>query len=1695
MRRSGIGVSYRPMLTAAVALIFYSMGPAQDGLQTRRGERGPVTPNFLSRMVIPGTGDLQLIIELTDPAVAQAMAAPAAARAIAAAGQGRLRLDSAQAASYRTRIGRAQGLMSDRLRSLNGVQIQASTDLVLNGIIARVPVARYAEIRRLPGVKKVYFSRPLRKNLNAAGPLQNAPALWSVAPGGRANAGQGVKIGIIDTGIDITNPMFVDNSTPLPAGFPKSGPNDAAYTNHKVIVARNYMHLLSNFQRDRTAVDEDGHGSFVAGCAAGKLVNAPLAQISGMAPGAFLGNYKVFGTPGINDFTTTAAVVAAINDAVNDGMDVLNLSLGSLDFIPPSEDPEVIAINGAVSAGLVVALAAGNSGPDTHTISTPGSAQDAIAVGAVWNSRIFAAQLHVTGPGAVPAGLQNIPYVNGTGPEISTAIPSTPFLDVAGLDGTGLACSELPAGSLNGKVALIARGTCTFAVKVTNAAAAGAPAVVVYNNIPGDAPFSMGGLSDTVTPAVMVFHADGLALKDYVAANPGASVRIDTSTNDQVATPVTPVLVSESARGPAADFGMKPDIVAVGWSVYSATQNLYPSSVSMYDASHFTTSQGTSFSTPMVSGAAAAIKQLFPALTPAGIKSVLANTAVPITTDGTNPATIVQAGNGLLDMGRASAASAVFSPSNLNFGVQEYSKSISLTQTLVINNISGGSDQYTLVVQPLVSDQPLQPGPMINLSTSTTGSVSPGGSTSVDVSIIAAAPLSGGFQGFINVRSERTSTTYSIPYWAGIYVLDASRILKVSQSLTGSDIYSNLKDALAAAQPGNIIEFADSQTYAVPLPSSGTDWGISISTNAQGLPLHGITIRAAQGQTPVIDGSNTSALANLQITGLRKVLIQGLTIAGGQTGIDILQPSPSVPVSVTIDHCEISGMAASSSAAGVYVGNGGDVAITYSTVSGCSGAGVISLNGTNLIVSGSTVRENRLDGIEAFECNVDLLGSTFMANEGVGAYLENCSGTLSGNTFAANTGPFGDGIELGDGRMTVQGNTFDSNESAGIYLFAASFTGSGPAARLERNVIRSNGGYGVQSDAAHDLQMSANLIQDNGVGYYANGSTSAVLANNIITGSTDATQGSGIDVGDTTMTRIVNNTIYQNRRNGIALSQNANVSVFNTIVSQNALGDLSGLSANQIQYSLISDGSMSGNNNISGDPGFRDPAGGDFTLTEGSRAIDAGSNAIAPLPYLDYNQKLRVAGPIALPGEGTVDMGAIEAGSYYPLNYPMLVSGDNSALGDAFITGFAALNDSSDPAMAEFSAYGPSGILLGGQSNPALRDFPANLQQAVFDYQLFGFARGEAKVGAVLGSSLQKLSGFFLIFDQQLSRLADGVDVSSDTCTDCYFMRHQSDSNGQTTYQVFNPGANSANVVARLMSSSGIQMDAPRTSTLPPKGQFTFTFNNVDASSGYVRVTSDQPVSGLEIYGNTAEIAALPAVPAGTEARLFFPQIAVNTGYASFIGVLNTSTSSATLMLDAYGNDGNVLGQPAQRTLGPGGQLLESAQTLFGLEQSGDLITGYVVVKADQPGIAGFCAFQYTDSTVQSYAAVPAQSVPRQRLLLSHVAHQVPAGTGGNYLTGIALLNPYGTAIAYTLKVFDSSGVQVDQLSDTLGPHAKVAKLLSHPLPGAGFFTRTMPLSGGHIEVTTDYQLLGYELFFTESLTQLAAVMAQFPDR
>jgi len=186
-----------------------------------------------------------------------------------------------------------------------GARVAGSTETVMNALVVEEPSDDPALLRRLPGIVKVYPVFEVQLELDRAPRLHAAPEAWRLA-GGMDNAGKGIKIAVIDTGIDKDHPGFQDPSLTPPAGYPKGDPRG---TNNKVIVARNYAGAGTD------ASDRIGHGTAVAMAAAGAEHRAPYGQISGIAPKAFLGNYRVFSGAG-RGTATTASVIQAIDDAV-----------------------------------------------------------------------------------------------------------------------------------------------------------------------------------------------------------------------------------------------------------------------------------------------------------------------------------------------------------------------------------------------------------------------------------------------------------------------------------------------------------------------------------------------------------------------------------------------------------------------------------------------------------------------------------------------------------------------------------------------------------------------------------------------------------------------------------------------------------------------------------------------------------------------------------------------------------------------------------------------------------------------------------------------------------------------------------------------------------------------------------------------------------------------------------------------------------------------------------------------------------------------------------------------------------------------------------------------------------------------------------------------------------------------------------
>ncbi len=692
----------------------------------------------------------------------------------AAAGKGDRVARAAEIAGRRAAVRAEQQALRPRIEGAQARVLDA-VDTVANALIVRAAASEVARIAAVPGVLRVHRVREFKLLLDAAIPLHRVDQAWRQF--GQDHAGEGVKIAVIDTGIDAAHPGFQDASLTPPDGYPKvNDPSDLTFTNSKVIVARSYVSLLPRYDIDVSARDRVGHGTALAMAAAGVSHRAPLAVIAGVAPKAFLGSYKIFGTPGYNDTASEAAMLKALDDAVADGMDIINLSVGSSFARRLEDDISVQAVERAASMGVIVVVSAGNDGPETFSISSPATARSAIAVGASRNGRVFSTSAAVDGvtylslPGNGPNSLQEV---------------AGPLADVAGLDGEGLACSPLASGSLAGRVAFILRGTCTFEEKLNHAGAAGAVAALVYTDAARpDAVFM--DVRGATLPAEMVSNADGLSIKQQLESAGGtelqAKLRFSAS-----AVPVDPYrIASFSSRGPDVDGSIKPDIVAAGTDFYTATQS-FDVYGDMFDATGYISADGTSFSAPLVAGAAALIKAARPGMTLAEYRSMLLNTAAPL---GPNDPSAVQfAGAGLLDVSAAATTTATVRPASLAFGVAN--RTASRWQTIAIHNIGGEDELYFASVAPRGSNTAL---PEISASDI---AVAAGSTAELAVWMSDDGSLApGAYEGYVVLRGQTSGSTLRIPYWYAVpgwpdrlSILNATSSARAGSNVNGAVLF------------------------------------------------------------------------------------------------------------------------------------------------------------------------------------------------------------------------------------------------------------------------------------------------------------------------------------------------------------------------------------------------------------------------------------------------------------------------------------------------------------------------------------------------------------------------------------------------------------------------------------------------------------------------------------------------------------------------------------------------------------------------------------------------------------------------------------------------------------------------------------------------------------------------------------------
>ncbi|RLQ93513.1 S8 family serine peptidase [Falsibacillus albus] len=443
--------------------------------------------------------------------------------------------------------------------------------------------------------------------------------------------GKGIKVGIIDTGIDYHHPDLARNY---------KGGQDFVDGDRNPMESRN--------KRGMTTL----HGTHVAGIIAANGV------MKGVAPEAELYAYRALGPGGQG---TTDQVLAGIEQAVKDHIDVLNLSLGT-DVNAP-DLPITTALNKAVERGVIAVTSSGNSGPNLWTVGTPGTASEAISVGAS------------TPPMKVPylhnrlwkKDIKLVPMYGGVPWNLIS-----PLQMVKG--GLG---EKKDLKRVSGKIVLIKRGDIPFTMKVKNAQAAGAKAVIIYNNTGGE---FLGRVSDEVRiPAAAITRKDGEQLMKSLRRR-----RVLASTKYRIE---KDRLADFSSRGPVTiNWGIKPDITAPGVEIRSTVPNGYLSL------------QGTSMAAPHVAGACAILKQAHPDWTPEEIKAAFMNTAKEMKDDKGQPYHAYEQGAGRIQLDKAVKTETLVMPGALSIGRLPSARFEEKEKTMLIKNVGKEAKNYTFSI-------------------------------------------------------------------------------------------------------------------------------------------------------------------------------------------------------------------------------------------------------------------------------------------------------------------------------------------------------------------------------------------------------------------------------------------------------------------------------------------------------------------------------------------------------------------------------------------------------------------------------------------------------------------------------------------------------------------------------------------------------------------------------------------------------------------------------------------------------------------------------------------------------------------------------------------------------------------------------------------------------------------------------------
>ena len=550
-----------------------------------------------------------------------------------------------------------------------------------NGLSVWLTPEEAGRVLRLPGVADIERERITQLTTDLGPAFIGAPAVWDgSAVGGAGTRGEGIVVGIIDSGINPENPSFAAvgddgyaHTNPFGDGnyVGACDPSDteqhqpAFVCNAKLIGA--YDFFADDDAAGINSLDHDGHGSHTASTAAGNVVAGvgPNGEtISGVAPHANIISYRTCGDESLGEgYCTTTGAVAAVDQAIVDGVDVLNYSIGSESPSDPWTSADDLAFLAARAAGIFVAHSAGNEGPGVATVGSP-AAPWVAHVAALSHDRPSLNQLAgmVGGSSAPPADMfgrsgtttayTDVIVYAGDLPQyiLDKGVSNNALCGVGNPDDT-VSESPWPPGTFAGEIVICDRGTFARVEKSENVATAGAGGFVHADTTGGE-------IADFhVVPGIHIDQAEGQLLKDWVTAWDETSGDPQPTATITAAVPDPDATASFSSRGPNRSTGgdtLMPTIGAPGVSIWAAHGK--------YGETTWEYLSGTSMASPHLAGAAALVAAVHPDWTPAQIQSALETTASTTDLhkeDGVTPADVFDVGSGRVQVDVAVQAALV----------------------------------------------------------------------------------------------------------------------------------------------------------------------------------------------------------------------------------------------------------------------------------------------------------------------------------------------------------------------------------------------------------------------------------------------------------------------------------------------------------------------------------------------------------------------------------------------------------------------------------------------------------------------------------------------------------------------------------------------------------------------------------------------------------------------------------------------------------------------------------------------------------------------------------------------------------------------------------------------------------------------------------------------------------------------------